>query len=299
MNSIDQNNTGETERKIKPEWLRIRVRTGDQLAKVSDLVKKLRLHTVCEEANCPNRMECFERKTATFMILGNQCTRQCTFCNVMKGIPEIVDFDEPAHVAEGVKVLGLSHAVITSVTRDDLQDGGAFQFASVIQEIRKTSPGTTIEVLIPDFQGDYEALEKVLVQLPDVLNHNIETVPRLYPVIRPKADYQRSLDLLKRSSDYDSRIITKSGIMLGLGENKDEVMTTLSDLRKHGCRFLTIGQYLPPSKNHYPLKEYIHPRQFEDYKEAAEKMGFEHVASAPLVRSSYHAGEALNFQETE
>lgn len=283
----------------KPEWLKIRIRGNRNKEQVKDILGKLSLHTVCKEANCPNLMECFCSKTATFMILGRTCTRNCTFCNVTKGITEHVDAEEPAHVARAVKELGLKHAVVTSVTRDDLIDGGAGHFAEVVREINEINPGVTVEVLIPDFQGDKEALRMVLEAKPDILNHNIETVERLYPEVRPMASYSRSLMLLKAAKDMDGSILTKSGIMVGLGEKKEEVLQVFEDLRKSGCDLLTIGQYLAPSQSHHPVVEYIHPDLFEEYKKAALKMGFEHVVSSPFARSSYHAAEVFEGKRRE
>ena len=255
------------------------------------LLRDLQLHTVCEEATCPNRMECFSKRTATFMILGENCTRNCTFCDVHSGTVLPPDPEEPAHVAEAVRKLGLKHAVITSVTRDDLPDGGAFHFVKVIEAVRKISSGTTIEVLIPDFLGDADALQKVIDAGPEIINHNVETVPSLYPEVRPQADYKRSLELLGRVKQADPSMITKSGIMLGLGETEVEVVRVLQDLRDVGCDFLTIGQYLSPSKEHHPVIEYVYPETFSRLEKEAYGLGFFAVASAPFVRSSYHAGE--------
>ena len=281
----------------KPEWLRIKVQSGGNLAEVEGMLKRLSLHTVCEEANCPNLMECFNRRTATFMILGDHCTRNCTFCNVAKGAPLPVDIGEPARVAGAVRELGLRHVVITSVTRDDLKDGGAGHFAETIREIRNVAPGVTIEVLIPDFGGSLPALLTVMGAGPDVLNHNIETVPRLYPEVRPMAGYARSLELLRRAKDNKSSgMHTKSGMMLGLGETREEVMQSMRDLRDAGCDFLTLGQYLAPSKAHHPVVEYVHPDIFEEYRVLGEEMGFKFVASGPLVRSSYRAERALDIK---
>jgi lipoic acid synthetase len=277
----------------KPEWLKIRIRSDRNKEQVKEILERLSLNTVCKEANCPNLMECFCSKTATFMILGRTCTRNCTFCNVTKGITENVDAAEPAHVARAVKELGLKHAVVTSVTRDDLTDGGAGHFAEVVREINQMNPGVTVEVLIPDFQGDKEALRKVLEAKPDILNHNFVTVERLYPEVRPMASYGRSLKLLEEAKDIDSSILTKSGIMVGLGEKKEEVLQVFEDLRKSGCNLLTIGQYLAPSKSHHTVVEYIHPDLFDEYKKAALKIGFEHVVSSPFARSSYHAAEVF------
>ena len=277
----------------KPEWLRVRVSGGSRRAEVEEILKRLSLHTVCEQANCPNITECFGRRTATFMILGKVCTRNCTFCDVHKGNPDMVDADEPLHVAQAVKELNLRHVVVTSVTRDDLPDGGAGHYAAVIGKIRELNPEVAIEVLIPDFEGYYEALATVINARPDILNHNVETVPRLYPEVRPMAVYRRSLELLQNVKKLSDDIYTKSGIMLGLGENEREVLEVFRDLREAGCDFLTVGQYLAPSKSHHPVVEYVHPDAFEEYKAKALDMGFKYVASAPLVRSSYQADKAM------
>jgi lipoic acid synthetase len=277
----------------KPEWLKIKSYSNQSRLEVEELLKELSLHTVCEEANCPNLTECFCNKTATFMILGKVCTRNCTFCNVLKGSTEVVDSEEPLHVAQAVIKLGLKHAVITSVTRDDLEDGGASHFAAVITEIRKLDNKVVVEVLIPDFQGILAALKKVIDAKPHILNHNIETVPRLYKEVRPMAIYERSLKFLNDSKLLDNTILTKSGIMVGLGEEKYEVFEAMQDLRKNQCDLLTIGQYLSPSNKHHPVIEYVHPDVFEEYKLKALDMGFRHVASGPLVRSSYQAHKAI------
>lgn len=278
----------------KPEWLKVKSNEGEENQAVMSLMRQLSLHTVCEEAGCPNCGECFNRKTATFMILGNVCTRNCRFCNVSKGRPLPVDSYEPMHIADAVEKLNLRHVVITSVTRDDLPDGGAGHFAAVIKAIRERFCGQppVIEVLIPDFLGDEKSLKKVLDAKPDILNHNIETVPRLYPRVRPMAIYSRSLALLKNAAKISPSVVTKSGIMAGLGETFEEMEKTMRDLRSHGCRLLTIGQYLAPSANHYPVAEYVTPETFDMYKETALNLGFDYVASAPLVRSSYMAEEA-------
>lgn len=273
----------------KPEWLKIKVKNTKEKDEVFELLEKLSLHTVCEEAACPNLMECYGRRTATFMIMGRNCSRNCTFCNVTKACPTPLDQNEPAHVAEAVEKLGLRHVVITSVTRDDLADGGSGHFAKVINEIKKRTPKVIIEVLIPDFKGDDDALKTVVDAHPHVINHNVETVPRLYSEVRPMAVYERSLRLLKRAKEMDSTIITKSGIMLGLAEKEEEVISLFKDLLDNNCTALTIGQYLAPSKEHHPVMEYVTPEQFEKYKQTALSMGFEFVASSPLVRSSYHA----------
>ena len=281
------------ERIKKPEWLRVKAGVAKENAFVQSILNKFGLNTVCSEAACPNRAECYGRKTVTFMILGKTCTRGCTFCNVSKGIPEPVDENEPEHVAQAVKALDIRHAVITSVTRDDLPDGGAEHFAQVIEAIREETPDVTIEVLIPDFKGDLEALSKVAKAHPDIINHNVETVPSLYPEVRPQADYLRSLAVLKAVKDFDETIYTKSGIMVGLGEQPDEVSAVFTDLRNVRCDFLTIGQYLSPSKQHHPVVEYINPDVFSSYQKEAYEKGFLYVASGPLVRSSYMAEQAM------
>lgn len=273
----------------KPEWLKIKLNGEKNRTDIEEILGRLSLNTVCKEANCPNRIECYGRKTATFMILGRYCTRNCTFCNVQKNTPEPVDPDEPSNVASAVNELRLEHVVITSVTRDDLPDNGSTQFAKVTEETRKVSPTVAIELLIPDFQGNYDDLSTVVKAKPDIINHNIETVPRLYPEVRPMAIYKRSLELLKNVKLIDMNIFTKSGIMVGLGERKGELIAVFKDLREAGCDFLTIGQYIAPSKQHHPVVEYIHPDVFEEYRILATQAGFKHVASAPLVRSSYHA----------
>lgn len=278
----------------KPDWLRVKARSDKNRGVVEEVLQRLSLHTVCEQAGCPNLMECFCSKTATFMILGKVCTRNCTFCQVTKGSPYSIDIQEPARLAQAVNELGLQHVVVTSVTRDDLPDGGSGHFASVIQEIKALCPDVTVEVLIPDFQGDMSALKKVIAVAPHVINHNIETVPRLYPDVRPNADYTRSLELLRRVKMIAPHMRSKSGLMVGLGETQEEVIQTMRDLRASNCDFLTVGQYLAPSKHHHPVIEYIHPDTFEVYKAAALEMGFYHVASGPFVRSSYHAGEMFS-----
>ena len=273
----------------KPDWLKIKFSQAGRLTEIKNMLRRLSLHTVCEEAACPNMMECFGRKTATFMILGKNCTRNCRFCNVHDGAPEPVDDREPEHVAEAAAELGLKHVVVTSVTRDDLPDGGAGHFARVI---RKLAPmQVTVEVLIPDFQGDRAALAQVVQARPQIINHNVETVPRLYKSVRPQAEYERSLQLLARVKTLDPGIYTKSGLMLGLGETEDEVISVLEDLRSVDCDLLTIGQYLAPSARHYPVAEYVHPDVFARYQDMAYDMGFMHAVAWPLVRSSYHADE--------
>lgn len=276
----------------KPRWLRKRLPVGADHEKVCAIIQKGKLHTVCQEAACPNQFECFASQTATFLILGSQCTRNCRFCNIQSSpvLPN-PDPDEPARVAEAVKQMKLGYVVITSVTRDDLPDGGASHFAETIREVRKCRSEVLIEVLIPDFSGDPSALRSVLEAGPDVLNHNIETVPRLYPQVRPQADYQRSLALIKAAAEFDPGMPAKSGLMLGLGEDLQEVRQTLEDLRNCGCRFLTIGQYLQPSKAHLPVQRYVPPEEFQRIHEMALRMGFEEAACGPFVRSSYHARE--------
>ncbi|AUM95236.1 TPA: lipoyl synthase [Clostridium botulinum] len=279
--------------KRKPEWLKIKFQFGDSTKKINALKRSLGLNTVCDEANCPNRLECHNKGTATFMILGSVCTRNCRFCNVKTGNAQCVDKEEPLHVAQAVKELGLKHAVITSVTRDDLEDGGASQFAEVIRAIRKLTPNTTIEVLIPDLKGNWEALKVILDENPEILNHNIETISGLYKKVRPEAIYTRSLELLRKVKEIDKSILTKSGFMVGLGEKEEEVIELLKDLRKYQCDIVTIGQYLQPSKEHIELAEYVHPEVFKKYKKIGLDMGFKYIASSPLVRSSYNAAEAL------
>ncbi len=277
----------------KPEWLRIKMQGGENLNHVQKTLDKLGLTTVCDEASCPNRMECFNKRTATFMILGSVCTRGCTFCDVGTGAGQKVDPLEPGHIADAVKALNLQYVVVTSVTRDDLADGGAFHFADVIAEIKKVSSSAAIEVLIPDFKGSMEALNTVINAGPVIINHNIETVPRLYKEVRPQAKYEQSLELLKRVKETTDKIYTKSGMMVGLGETQEEVLQSLRDLREADCDFLTIGQYLAPSRDHHPIVEYIHPDVFDIYRKAAIEMGFKDAACGPLVRSSYKAHEML------
>lgn len=273
----------------KPEWIRVKMQGGTVSNKVNSLVSDLSLNTVCNEANCPNRMECYNRGTATFMILGRNCTRNCTFCNVTRKTPDEVDIKEPENVAKAVEKLGLKHAVITSVTRDDLEDQGAGQFAKVVREIRKNTPKVSVELLIPDMQGNEELIDIILDSEPDILNHNVETVPELYNKVRPMAIFHRSIKVLDYSKKSKPNIKTKSGIMLGLGETKEQVIDVLKRLREVDCDMLTLGQYLQPSREHIPVVEYINPEQFYEYKEIALSMGFKRVASAPLVRSSYYA----------
>ncbi len=278
----------------KPEWLK---KQFDPLAeaRMTALLRSLSLHTVCEDANCPNRSECFKSKTATFLILGDVCTRGCRYCAVAKGAPQPLDTDEPQRVAEASEQLGLRHIVVTSVTRDDLPDGGADHFARTITALKERLPQSTIEVLIPDFQGSAEALQRVMDAKPDIINHNVETVASLYPVVRPQADYARSLELLRRVKH--TGLYSKTGFMVGLGETWQDVLALLDDLVAAGCDMLTIGQYLQPSKNHLPVVAFITPAQFDEYKEIAMQKGIRFVASGPFVRSSYHAAEAMACME--
>ena len=276
-------------RKPKPPWLRKRFVFNASAKEVTKLLQGLTLHTVCQEAHCPNQLECFGNHTATFMILGDHCTRNCTFCAVAYGSQEPPDPDEPQRVAEAVSHLGLKYVVLTSVTRDDLPDGGAAQFASTIKSIQEIGNEITVEVLVPDFQGSARALATVVTAEPAVLNHNVETVPRLYPAVRPQADYERSLQLLAEVKRLNPGTVSKSGFMVGLGEKREEVGNLMRDLRKVGCDLLTIGQYLRPSKDHHPVMEYIPPDIFQIYEVEARSLGFLGVASGPYVRSSYQA----------
>jgi len=275
----------------KPDWLRVRAPNSTEFFNTQQLIKSLSLNTVCEEAACPNIGECWSKKHATIMILGSVCTRACTFCNIVTGLPSKIDLNEPERVARAVFQLNLKHIVLTSVDRDDLSDGGAGHFADVIWKIRFYSPYTTIEVLTPDFLRKNGALEKVLEAKPDVFNHNIETVPRLYPAIRRGARYFHSIDLLKNAKIVKAELFTKSGIMLGLGETEKEVLAVMDDLRSADVDFLTIGQYLPPTSNHQPLVRFVSPAEFNQLKVKAQKKGFLLVSSSPLTRSSYHADE--------
>jgi lipoic acid synthetase len=283
--------TPATPREPKPDWLKVRAPGSPSYLRLKSLMRDLRLHTVCEEARCPNIGECWTHGTATFMILGDICTRACGYCAIGHGRPNAVDAAEPARVADAVQTLRLAHVVITSVDRDDLPDGGASIFAGTVRAIRDRTPDVSIEVLIPDFQGSEAALCTVLDARPDILNHNTETVPRLYRLARSGGRYSRTLELLDRSRAYAPTIATKSGIMLGLGEEWDEVIATLGDLRAVGCAILTLGQYLRPSPAHLPMARYYHPDEFARLKAIALEMGFTHVESGPLVRSSYHAHE--------
>jgi len=275
----------------KPPWLKKRIPPFQDIQKVKSILEQADLHTVCEEARCPNLGECFSRGTATFLILGKICTRNCGFCGVEHGVPMLTDETEPQKVARAIQRMDLQYVVVTSVTRDDLPDGGASLFAKTIEAIRALDPKIGIEVLIPDFQGDFASLEIVLKEGPDVLNHNIETTARLYSEVRPQADYKRSLQLLRKSKRQDYEFFTKSGFMLGLGETHGEVLELLRDLREVGCDFLTIGQYLQPRPDRLPVMRFVPPEEFEEYKRVGEEMGFKTVASGPFVRSSFHAFE--------
>ena len=277
----------------RPAWLKAPAPVGENYRELKELVQRLRLHTVCESAACPNVGECWNHRTATFMILGNFCTRRCGFCAVQKGAPLAVDQDEPRRVAEACAALGLRHAVITSVNRDDQKDGGASIFAATIRAIRERMPDCRVEVLVPDFQGSREAMAIVMDASPDVLNHNIETVPRLYRQVRVGARYERSLEMLAYAREFRPDIPTKSGLMVGLGETNEEVVEVLRGLRAHGVSIATIGQYLRPTPEHLPVLRYATPAEFAAYREAGLAMGFTHVESGPLVRSSYHAAEAV------
>lgn len=275
----------------RPEWLKLSPLDPTILDRMNRLMRDLKLHTVCESARCPNRAECFARGTATFMILGDICTRNCTFCAVKHGMPQPADPEEPQHIVAAVNKLGLRYAVITSVTRDDLPDGGASQFAQTINAIHEYDSNIPVEVLIPDFKGSTSALQTVMNASPAVLNHNVETMPRLYPEVRPETNYQRSLELLEKARLLNGNFITKSGLMLGLGETRGEVIEVMTDLREAGCDLLTIGQYLQPSLSHHKVVKYIPPEEFQEYQNIGEKIGFTAVISGPLVRSSFHAAE--------
>jgi len=273
----------------KPPWLKVRFPGGENYIRLKNIMREGRLHTVCEEAHCPNIGECWEAGTATFMILGDTCTRACGFCAVKSGRPGALDRLEPVRVANAVREMGLRHAVVTSVNRDDEPDGGSSIFAATIRWIRRLSPGTSVEVLIPDFLGNWEALGTVMAAQPEILNHNTETVPRLYRRVRPKGRYERTLELLRRAKELDPESITKSGLMVGLGETKHEMLMVFADLVDNGVDVLTLGQYLRPSAKHLPLVRYYRPEEFADLREEALALGFRHVEAGPLVRSSYHA----------
>jgi lipoic acid synthetase len=276
-----------------PDWLKVKIGGGKDFAKIKSMLRDAKLHTICEEARCPNIAECFGRGTAVFLILGNICTRNCKYCNVTHGVPLSLNPNEPKDVAESVKELGLKYAVITSVTRDDLEDGGASVFYDTVKEIKKLNNSCKIEVLIPDFRGNEEALKKVVDSKPDVVNHNIEVAEELFPEIRPEGNYTVSLEVLKNIKKIDKNVRLKSGFMVGLGENKEQIVKTMQDLRDSDVDFLTIGQYLQPTRNHAEIKKYYTPKEFDEFKKTAMGLGFKHVESGPLVRSSYHAEEAI------
>ena len=278
------------ERRLPP-WLKVKMPGSDNYRQIKGLLEGNQLHTVCEEAHCPNIGECWDRGTATFMILGDTCTRACAYCAVTTGTPMTVDFEEPIRLAETVDRMGLNYAVITSVNRDDLPDGGASIFAQCIRNIRRRTPECKVEVLIPDFEGDWTALGKVMKAKPDTLNHNIETVRRMFHRVRAKGDYELSLELIAKAKEIDSGAVTKSGMMVGLGETWDEIIETMKDLRQVDCDLLTIGQYLRPSKKHIALAKWYTPQEFDELRDLGMNLGFSHVASGPLVRSSYHADE--------
>lgn len=276
----------------KPDWIRVRIASSPRFTEIKSLLRENKLHSVCEEASCPNIGECFSHGTATFMIMGDRCTRRCPFCDVGHGRPDPLDPDEPQHLAQSIARMGLQHVVITSVDRDDLRDGGAAHFVACIQQVRIRSPHTRIEILIPDFRGRLELALEILGQaLPDVLNHNLETVPRLYPSVRPGADYIHSLTLLQQFKERYPQVTTKSGLMLGLGEEDEEILRVMEDLRAHGVDMLTLGQYLQPTIHHLPVSRFVPPAQFQVFEQEALQRGFLNAACGPLVRSSYHADQ--------
>lgn len=276
------------ERRLPP-WMKAKFPGGENYIHLKQLMRKADLHTVCEEAHCPNIGECWQAGTATFLILGDTCTRSCGFCAIKTGRPERLDLEEPMRVAQTVKLMAVKHAVITSVNRDELADGGAEIFAETIRQVRVASPGTTVEVLIPDFKGVWWALEKVLAERPEILNHNTESVPRLYHTVRPQAIYERSLELLKRAKAFDPMMTVKTGIMVGLGETRDEIRQVMRDLVAHDCDILTVGQYLRPTADHLPVDRFYAPEEFEAIAAEGKAMGLKHVEAGPMVRSSYHA----------
>ncbi len=281
----------------KPEWLKVRFPAGERYSEIKGIMRQHQLHTVCEEAQCPNIGECFNDGEATFIILGDYCTRACGFCAVNSGKPTGLDLLEPLRLARTVDLMGLDYAVITSVNRDDLPDGGSGVFAACIRAIKHRRPDCEVEVLIPDFEGKWDQLRTVVEAGPIVLNHNTETVPRLYPRARPKAVYERSLNLISKVKEIDPDMTTKSGLMVGLGETRDELEQTLADLVEHRCELLTVGQYLQPDKKHLPVERYYHPDEFAELKELGESLGFVHVEAGPFVRSSYHAGKQMRAAE--
>jgi len=276
--------------KRKPEWIRAKAHSHPEVVRLKSLLRENKLHTVCEEAACPNLGECFTHGTATFLIMGNICTRRCPFCDIAHGKPDALDENEPNHLAKTIATMQLRHVVVTSVDRDDLRDGGSAHFTRCISEIRKQSPQTRIEVLVPDFRGRMDvALTELIKCPPDIFNHNLESIPRLYKAVRPGSDYQWSLNLIKKFQQMHPDVPTKSGLMLGLGETLEEVHQVMQDLRDHGCRMLTLGQYLQPSRHHLAVERFVTPAEFDELANIAKQMGFEHVASGPMVRSSYHA----------
>ncbi len=283
----------------KPDWLKVKFPAGESYTRIDRYHRLHGLNSVCRSAACPNQGECWSQGTATFMILGTTCSRHCRFCNVASGHPQPPDPEEPRKVAKAIYELELDHAVITTVTRDDLVDGGASQFVKLIREIRKLTNECRIELLISDLQGNWEALATILAEKPDILGHNVETVPRLYSQVRPEAEYQRSLSLLAEVHRQTPEIITKSGLMLGMGETEEEVLQVMADLRGHGCQLLTLGQYLAPSRHHFPVQRYVPPQEFSDYAEKGLALGFAHVEAGPLVRSSYHAEEQYDSSKRE
>ncbi|MDT8418985.1 MAG: lipoyl synthase [Desulfuromonadales bacterium] len=283
-----------TEQPRKPDWLKVRFTAGPNFSRIDRYHRQQGLHSVCRSAACPNQGECWSKGTATFMILGDICSRNCRFCNVGHAAPQPPDPQEPARVARAVVELGLKHAVITSVTRDDLADGGATQFAELTRAIHQRAPDCRIELLIPDLQGDQQSLAIILTANPLILGHNLETVPRLYPLVRLGAEYRRSLQLLARAKEMAPQVVRKSGLMLGMGEDKDEVLRTLNDLREVDCQILTLGQYLAPSRDHFPVERYLHPDEFSELRQYGLDLGFSHVEAGPLVRSSYHAEEQFD-----
>lgn len=276
-----------------PDWLKVKIGGGKNFIKMKSLLRNAKLHTICEEAKCPNIAECFGSGTAVFLILGDICTRNCKYCNVKHGVPNPLNPNEPNDVAESVKKLDLKYVVITSVTRDDLDDGGASVFNKTVNEVKKLNKNCKVEVLIPDFKGKIDSLKKIIDAKPDVINHNIEVVQDLFPKIRPEGNYETSLELLRNIKNIDKNIKTKSGLMIGIGENKEQILKTIKDLKKVGVDFLTIGQYLQPTRNHAEIKKYYTPKEFEELKKIGLDVGFEHIESGPLVRSSYHAEKAM------
>lgn len=289
QNVLNNANTQTLKRTPRPEWLKVRIPSGSGYTEVKNIVQGNELHTVCEEARCPNIAECWQRRTATFMILGDVCTRSCGFCAVKTGRPPFLDTEEPKRVADAIAKMDLKHAVITSVNRDELEDGGSGIFAETILRIRDKSPNCKIEVLIPDFKADKKALQKIIDAAPEILNHNTETIPRLYSMVRPQGNYQWSIGTLKIANE--AGMTTKTGIMAGLGETYDEIIAVMKDLRQVDVDIFTVGQYLQPTKTHLPVDRFVHPDEFSSYKEEGLRLGFRHVESGPLVRSSYHADE--------